>query len=226
MAPSTAPRPLAALATSVVRAASRVRGERAIHAKGTALAGRLTVSGEGSTGAPLLDEPASYDVVLRLSRSVGLADALPDVLGLAVRVLDAHGGGRHQDLLLVSTLPRPLLRMLPVPAYDVLGVTYGSLLPYAVGGRSLLLGARALTPGPVTRLADLPGGLRFALLVATPHGPWQPVGELTTDGELPAPEGRRVRFNPWNTGGGLRPAGPLQSWRRSAYDAAHVGPDA
>ena len=99
---------LVSAGTAAFRLASRVRGERAIHNRGRALTGRLTVSGGGATGVPLLDEPGSYDVLLRLSRSVGLPARLPDILGLAVRVLDAHGPGRHQDLLLDSTLERSL----------------------------------------------------------------------------------------------------------------------
>jgi hypothetical protein len=48
---------------------------------------------------------------------------------------------------------------------------------------------------------------------------------LRTDGGLPAPQGRQTRFNPWTTGGGIRPAGPWQEWRRRAYDASHVAAD-
>ena len=77
--------------TALFRLASRARGERAIHAKGRTLTGRLSVTGGVGTAAPLLDAPGSYDVLVRASRSVGLPGPLPDVLGLAVRVLDAHG---------------------------------------------------------------------------------------------------------------------------------------
>lgn len=201
--------------TAAFRLASRLRGERAIHAKGRTLTGRLTVTGGAGTGAALLDQPGAYDVVVRLSRSVGLPDRLPDVLGLAVRVLDAHGPGAHQDLLLDSTRPEPLLRRLPWPAYDHLGVTYCSLLPYDVAGRRLLLGARG-TGGSATTLHGLVE-VSLALLVATPHGPWRQVGALRTDAVLPAPQGREVRFSPAVTGGGLRPAGPFQAWRERAY---------
>ena len=215
--------PLPALGTAAFRAASKVRGERALHARGRTLTGRLTVSGGAGTGAPLLDQPASFDVLVRVSRSVGLPLPLPDVLGLAVRVLDAHGPGAHQDLLLDSTRPEPVLRRLPWPARDHLGALHCSLLPYDVAGRRVLLGARGLA-GSAT-LDDLPDAFDVALLLATPHGKWQEWGQLRTDGELAAPHGRRTRFNPWTTGGALVPAGPLQQWRRRAYDAAHVAPD-
>ena len=215
--------PLLTLGTAAFRAASRVRGERAIHARGRTLTGRLSVPGGLGTGARLLDQPGSYDVLVRLSRSVGLPLPLPDVLGLAVRVLDAHGPGAHQDLLLDSALPAPVLRRLPWPRRDHLGALHCSLLPYDVAGPRLLLAARAVS-GSAT-LDELPDELSLELLLATPHGPWRSWGVLRTDGELPAPLGRRTRFNPWTTGGGIVPAGPWQQWRRRAYDASHVAPD-
>ena len=215
--------PLLTLGTAAFRAASTLRGERAIHARGRTLTGRLTVPGGAGTGAPLLDAPGAYDVVVRLSRSVGLPLPLPDVLGLAVRVLDAHGPGRHQDLLLDSARPQPVLRRFPWLGRDHLRALHCSLLPYDVAGTRLLLGARA-TSGSAT-LDDLPDELVFALLLATPHGPWRPWGVLRTDGVLPAPDGRQTRFTPATTGGGIRPAGPWQEWRRRAYPASHVAPD-
>ena len=213
------------LGTAAFRGASRLRGERAIHARGRTLTGRVTVTGTARTGAGLLDEPAELAAVVRVSRSVGLPLPLPDVLGLAVRLLDAHGPGRHQDLLLDSTLEPALLRRLPWPARDHLRPLHGSLLPYDVAGRRLLLGARALPGQGSATLTDLPDGVALELLLATPHGGWERWAVLTTDGVLPAPEGRRTRFNPWTTGGGLRPSGPWQEWRRRAYDASHVARD-
>lgn len=217
--------PLVALGTAAFRAASRLRGERAVHPRGRTLTGRLTVTGGVRTGAGLLDAPGSYDVIVRFSRAAGLPEPLPDVLGLAVRIRDAHGPGADQDLLLDTTRPEPVLRRLPWPARDVLGWTYGSLLPYDVAGTALLLGARPL-PGQVsTGLRALPEQVGLELLVATPHGPWRSWGVVRTTGVLPAPGGRQTRFNPWTTGGGIQPAGPFQQWRRGAYDAAHVAPD-
>lgn len=213
------------LGTAAFRLASRVRGERAIHARGRTLTGRLTVTGGLGTGARLLDAPGSYDALVRFSRSAGLPEPLPDVLGLAVRILDAHGPGRDQDLLLDATRPEPVLRHLPLPGRDLLGPVYGSLLPYDVAGSTLLLGARPLPGQGSASLRELPDEVSLELLLATPTGPWRSWGVLRTDGPLPAPGGRQTRFNPWTTGGGIRPAGPGQRWRRSAYDASHVAPD-
>ena len=212
--------------TAVVRLASRLRGERAVHARGRAFTGSVTLPGGAGTGARLLDEPGEYDAVVRFSRSAGLPPWLPDVYGLAVRLVDAHGPGRHQDLLLDSTQPAPLLRRLPWPRWDASSAVYGSLLPYDVGGRRMLVGAVPV-PGtpPVRSLAALPDRLELALLLATAHGRWREVGRVRTSGELPAPEGRRLRFTPAMTGGGLRPAGPFQEWRNRSYPASHVADD-
>lgn len=214
-----------AVGTAAVRAASKVRGERVIHPRGRTLTGRLTVHGGVGTGAPLLDAPGSYDVLVRFSRSAGLPEPLPDVLGLAVRILDAHGPGEHQDLLLDSSRPEQVVRRFPWIGRDHLGVLHCSLLPYDVAGGHLLLGARGLPGQGAAPLSRLPDKIGVELLVATPHGAWRPWGVLRTTGEAPAPLGRQTRFNPWTTGGGIRPAGPLQQWRRRAYDASHVAPD-
>ena len=212
--------------TAAVRLASRLRGERAVHARGRAFTGCVTLPGGAGTGAQLLDTAGTYEAVVRFSRSVGLPPWLPDVYGLAVRLVDAHGPGRSQDLLLDSTQPAPLLRRLPWPRRDATTALYSSLLPYDVGGRRLLVGAVPVPGTPHARsLEGLPGQLELALLLASAHGPWREVGRVRTSGELPAPEGRQTRFTPANTGGGLRPAGPLQEWRNRSYPASHVAAD-
>ena len=220
------PRTLVDVGTAGIRLASRIRGERAIHARGRAFTGVARLPGGLGTGAPLLDRPGTYDAVVRSSRSAGLPSWLPDVYGLAVRLVDAHGAGRHQDLLLDATQPAPLLRRLPWPRWDATSALYSSLLPYDVGGHRMLVGAvhAPATPG-ARSLDELPDEVELALLLATAHGPWREVGRVRTTGELPAPAGRELRFTPGMTGGGLRPAGPFQEWRNRSYPASHVADD-
>jgi hypothetical protein len=143
-----------------------------VHARGRAFTGSVTLPGGLGTGAPLLDTPGTFDVLVRFSRSVGLPPWLPDVYGLAVRLGDAHGPGGHQDLLLDTTQPAPLLRRLPWPRWDATSAVYSSLLPYDVGGRRLLVGAVPVAGTPRARsFAALPDEVELALLLATAHGP-------------------------------------------------------
>ena len=79
----------------VVELASRVRGERAVHADGLLVEARLTVTPAGpATGAPLLDTADEHAALVRFSRAVGLPDRLPDVYGLstvALRLGNVYG---------------------------------------------------------------------------------------------------------------------------------------
>jgi hypothetical protein len=213
----------AELSAAVVRAASRVRGERVLHAKGRTFTAEVTLLG-ADLGVPLLDTPATHAAVLRLSRGAGFPDALPDALGLALRLLDAHGPGRHQDLLLTTGASSPVVRHAIVLRRDLLQSTYTSLVPYRLGERSALLGALPASDRHETRLSALqPDDLRFRLAVGGSRGPWTEIGEVRATGVHD--DGRHVRFSPFTTGGGIRPGTSLQELRRYAYDASRVGRD-
>src|SRR3954447_3771270 len=82
---------------------SAVRRARVFHPDGAAFSATLDVRGNRAErwGVRLLDEEARHRSLVRLSRGIGVPEPLPDILGLAVRVLDAHGPDQHQDLLLV-----------------------------------------------------------------------------------------------------------------------------
>ena len=67
-------------------------------------------------------------------------------------------------------------------------------------------------------LGALPGAdaRTFHLAVAALEGRFHPVAEIRLGARLPE-VADALRFNPWNTGGGLEPAGLLNRWRRRAY---------
>jgi hypothetical protein len=92
-----------------------------------------------------------------------------------------------------------------VPAGDPQQRVYSTSLPYEAGGERFIVGA-------------LPGGEpgRFRLAVAPPEGRFAPVADIELGERLPD-VADALRFNPWNTGGGLRPSGLLNRWRRRAY---------
>ena len=105
----------------------------------------------------------------------------PDVLGLALRVLDAHGPGAHQDQLLVTSGERPIVRHLFVPRTSFDSIRFSSVLLYRLGDRDVLFGARSddldrrrLLLNDIGREgATIP--VRFSIDIATPRGAWEPV---------------------------------------------------
>lgn len=183
--------------------ASALRRRRIFHPVGDAYEARLTVDGGVVSGATLLDVPATRPCVVRLSRGVGLPKSLPDILGLAIRVLDLE-----QDLLLVTSAGRHLI----VPAGSVEARRYSSILPSRAGDRTIVIGARPL------------GADAFALEVAdVGGGSWSHVGTLRLGERLPREESERLRFNVANAGGGVEPVGVVQSVRRLAYRGSQAG---
>lgn len=208
-------------------ALAHLRGGKAVHPHGAAHEGRLVI--DGAPGAPaassLLSTPAEHRAVVRFSRSLGLPRPLPDLLGVALRVLDAYGPGRHQDLLMVSSADYPVVHHVFLPAGDVQQRPYSSSLPYRAGDRTFIVGVRPVAGSPrpeggdeLDRLdrAARTGDLRFELVIAAPFGRFARVGVLHVgarlDGGLDA-----LRFNPFNSGGGLEPVGALNRLRDYAY---------
>jgi hypothetical protein len=188
-------------------------------------AGTFTASPTPATaGVALFRDGGERAALVRISRGGGLPEAVPDVRGCAIRVVDAHGPGRDQDLLLASSLSRPVGRHVLMPGRDFGGAFYSSLLPYDVGGRRLVFGAavagRAGTTLDEVERSVARGPLRIHLLAASPLGRWEGVAEVTL--ERLAHEAGDLRFNPWVTGGGIEPVGMLQALRDPAYRASQA----
>jgi hypothetical protein len=204
-----------------------VRRAKAVHPHGLVHTARLTVTGTDASlhDARLFATARTHPALVRFSRSLGLPHPLPDLLGLSIRVLDAYGPGRHQDFLLVTSVDRPLLHHVFLPAGDVQQRPYSSSLPYRIGARRFIVGAlpdpQSPRPGGRTELeraraAAATGRMRFHLAVATPMGRFRPVAELHVGAPLP-PGADALRFSALNAGGGLEPTGVLNEMRRYAY---------
>ena len=205
---------------------SRLRGRRIFHPHGVGFLAELSPTGD-APGPELFADPGPRTAIVRLSRSLGLPEALHDPCGIAIRVPDAYGAGRHQDFLLVSSVTAPVLRHLILPSAGFAGRPYSSLLPYRIDGRLFLIGAAAEVPAPGPSLGELrrqpAAELEFVLSLAGLGGRWRPLARLSLKERIPASETEALRFDPAHTGGGLEPAGPLHRLRPPAYGGSQVG---
>jgi hypothetical protein len=211
---------------SVLAAVAAVRRAKAVHPDGVAYDARFVAAGTPAAprAAELLRERREYRAIVRFSRSVGVPHPIPDLLGMGIRVIDAYGRGRHQDFLLVSSADHHVMHHLFLPARDVQQRPYSSAVPYRAGDERFIVGALPDPRSPrmqgrteFDRLdaAAVTGRLRFQFAVAAVRGRFRPVAELHIAGRLD--ELDALRFNPWNTGGGLEPAGWLNGARDRAY---------
>ena len=210
----------------VLAAVAAARRGKAVHPAGVVHRAELVVPGtpDAPRASALLGAPGRHAAIVRFSRSVGLPRPLPDLLGMSIRVVGAYGVGRHQDLLLVTSIDLPLVHHVFVPARDVQDRIYSSSLPFGAGDERFLIGAlpRSRSPRPDgrdeldrLRRAAATGELRFDLAVAPLKGRFRPVAELHV-GERLGPELDALRFNPFNCGGGMRPLGVFNRWRAAA----------
>ena len=210
------------------RTLSRLRRKRGFHPFGVGFAARLTPQGSGGFGAPALEREAEAEV--RLSRSLGLPEWLPEPYGLALRIPDAYGSGKHQDLLLVTSAAPPVGRHALLPARGFCDLPYSTFLPYRVRGEKVVIGARGLASRPGPKLGDLRarerGGLEFELTIAGLTDGWRPVARLMLGERLPTEHTEHLHFDPTNTGDGLELVGLLNKLRGPAYAASQEGREA
>ena len=222
----TATTATAAGAASLFEALSRPRRKRAFHPFGAGFAASFAPAPSQRIGVPTLE--GEHGAVVRLSRSLGLPEPLPDPCGVALRLSDAHGEGRHQDFLFASSARAPLARHALLPSRGFADRPLSTLLPYRVGGRLTLFSVRVLgAAGPGPKLADLRerslGELELELSAAGLVGGWRPIATIALGARLPPDETEQLRFDPTNTGGGLELAGLLNRLRGPSYAGSQAG---
>ena len=171
-----------------------IRGPRPIHTTGVLLTGRIRWRPHSpvQSGIAWIDDrgPGTPPgVTARFSRGASLPAALPDVLGLALRVTTPDGPA---DLLLSTTGFRVPGRFALAPRRAPSGAWFSSLMPYRGTRGPVQVAARSRSPRSLpARMEDLHGRLtgepwRLELLFATPTGRWHRFADL----ELTAVEGR------------------------------------
>jgi hypothetical protein len=185
----------AAAAAPVVAAGfyalAALRRRRSLHPAGVGFQGQLLV-GNDAPDRPevaLLRPDATYRAVLRFFRGDGLPEPLPDALGVAIKLPDAHGPGADQDLLLTRSTSRPLLRRLLFPARSFVRGAFSTALPYDLDGKRVVV-----------------------LLVPAPTGNRRPPGGVAAAGgavaELRAAAAAGLGFELWTAG----TLGPRSGW--------------
>jgi hypothetical protein len=90
-----------------------------------------------------------------------------------------------------------------------------------------VIGAKALDAGPGPSLADLRkrdrAELSFVLGLAAPGGSWREVARLHLGERIPPEETEALGFDPFNCGGGIKPAGVPNQLRGPAYRGSQDG---
>ncbi|OUE28086.1 hypothetical protein BFL36_02500 [Clavibacter michiganensis] len=184
---------------SVVRLTRRARP---LHPHGVALGGTLTpVAGRAASGLAWLDAlDAPLAVDARFSRGGGLPAALPDVLGLALRIPD--GGGTTIDVLLATTGLSPVGRFLLAPRRALSGARLTTLMPYRGSAGPVLVGVLVDADPPLPAgapdlgraLATRPVGMR--LVHATPRGRWHVAARIALAHDAAGPLDTATRADP------------------------------
>lgn len=161
-----------------------------------------------ATGVNWLDHPGVDDVVVRLSRAMGLPPHLPDIYGLAIRV--PIPPERRADLLFATTGTGALTRYTLTLARSPQQRPQTTLLPY-----------RSPT-GPLLLAAIPRGTSRFDLACAPLRGQWHVFAELELDEDaLLSDPDPTVSFDPiLNVVPGLEPYEWVRRLRAGSYEEA------
>lgn len=224
------PAPVRAPTAGAFALLGRLRGARGFHPRGVAFRATVRRSGLGGdtalggpTGSPFLEDAGEHEAIVRFSKGAGLPDPLPDVLGIAVRVLDADGPGRHRDLLFASSLGAPGLRHLLVPGRRLASRLCSAILPHATPTGAVMLAAAAEDGPSVDALADGAQPPPVRLLAARATGAWRVFAVVLPHTPLSPEENEALGFDPWNAGADLRPSGFLNRLRHPAYAGSREG---
>lgn len=206
---------------------SELRGKRVFHPDGVAFRALWrTKDREALTGVSSGD----LNAVVRLSRGVGLPEGFPDVLGVAIKVLDAGGDGDDLDLLLARSGSGAIGRRLLVPARDFTAGPFSSLLPYATPN-----GSKCPVTAVIRQDEAGPGAAHFealrdadvaGLTVALAVGGGRTIASVAVGDRLEDAVAADLRFDPSHHGGPLRPVGWVNRVRMPVYAASQDGRDA
>ncbi len=220
------------LAAMPFRWGSALRRARVFHPDGLLIEGSIERTAPAEDGLPI----PSCDVVCRVSKALGTPGALPDIIGLALRIPPDADDGAAWDILLASAGSGVLSRAVGLrPVTSWTGPTLTSLMPLRYRGGNWWLRAQLTTeiPGSGVSLGNVRkqlqhGTIEVTLEQAQGTSPFDDLARLTLHGLLVAPHGGDVAFDPvLHTAPGveLHPSW-LAGLRARAYDRSRDGRDA
>lgn len=207
-----------------------LRGRRLFHPLGVLAEGFVERVAPAAQGLPL----PSSEVVARVSKAAGTPGALPDFIGLAIRVAPQQAAATPWDILLVSSGSGVLARAAGLrPTTSWTGQTLTSLMPLRYQGCIWWLRARSISningfglSLDAVHNAIEGGGIEFAIDQARGRSDFAPLARLKLTGVLdPEPD---VSFDPvLNTAPGLSLYPEwLADLRARAYQRSRDGRDA
>jgi hypothetical protein len=194
------------------------RSAKPLHPSGAVVTGTLTRTGSVASGVDWLGSTGTDEVLVRVSRAIGLPGALPDIHGLALRIPTEDGCA---DVLLASTGLGRLTRFILTAGRDITARPLTTLLPYRTARGPLLIAAKPVDgePGDNTTGLRFETGLGFELFWSVAVGPWVRFAELaipSTSGPDPTISFDAVAYPP----PGLQNYPWVRRLREPAYRAA------
>ena len=168
------------------------------------------MAGDGGAAAEIFVDGYAYDGLVRLLAGSACGRRSPTSSGSRYGCPTSTGPGRHQDFLLAVVGEGVVGR-------GCFGLRSGRGQGYQppalqAGGRRLLVGARPHAVG---------GRIRPAR--RSRRGPWRVAARLALGSRLEDAVARELRFDPWNSGGGLVPVGVVNRVRGAAYRGSRRG---
>lgn len=216
------------IAALPVRLGSAARSRRVFHPVGVLAEGTLQRLAPPGEGLPM----ASGDVLGRVSKGVGVPDALPDIAGLAWR-MPSQSSATPWDVLLASSFGGGVGRVALAPVTSWTGATFSSLMPFRFDDGVWWVRAKLITPIGAAGLGldtirnrIRSTGLEFEIEQAAGTGTFLRLARLTLRHLMP--DRNEVAFDPvLHIAPGVQMLpGWLAGFRRAAYRRSREGRDA
>ena len=206
---------------------SAIRGRRVFHPDGVLARGSIERLAPPDEGLPV----ASSDVIIRISKAIGFPDALPDIIGLAIRMPPARPATTPWDVLLASVIGGTYSRfaLRPVMSWSA---TLSTLMPLTFHGQTWWMQVQMTThiDQPGLSLGDVAdqlqaGEIEFVIKQARGFGRFTPLARLSITTRIAPGPSNDIAFDPTiNSEPDVKlTPGWLTDVRRQAYARSRQG---